>query len=100
MYNIVIGLEQSLQKLLGREQSLQKLLGREQSLQRLRNSNSVVWLGGDFSLPNIDWEDNAVKPDTQLVGLGNSLLDICSDMGLTQMNNQPTRKKPSWTSTL
>ena len=69
------------------------LLGLEQSLQKLRNSNSVVWLGGDFNLPNIDWEDNAVKPDTQQVGLGNSLLDICSDMGLTQMNNQPTRKE-------
>ena len=40
------------------------LLGLEQSLQKLRNSNSVVWLGGDFNLPNIDWEDNAVKPDT------------------------------------
>ena len=52
-----------------------------------------MWLGGDFNLPNIDWEVNAVKPDTQQVGLGNSLLDICSDMGLTQMNNQPTRKE-------
>ena len=68
------------------------LLGLEQSLQKLRNSNSVVWLGGDFNLPNIDWEDNAVKPDTQ-VGLGNSLLDICSDLGRTQMNNQPTRRE-------
>ena len=68
------------------------LLGLEQSLQKLRNSNSVVWLGGDFNLPNIDLEDHAVKPDTQQVGLGNSLLDIC-DMGLTQMNNQPIRKE-------
>ena len=68
------------------------LLGLEQSLQKLRNSNSVVWLGGDFNLPNIDWEHTAVKPGTQ-VGLGISLLDICSDMGLTQKNNQPTRKK-------
>ena len=37
------------------------LLGLEQSLQKLRNSNSVVWLGGDFNLPNIDWEDSALE---------------------------------------
>ena len=69
------------------------LLGLEQSLQKLRNSNSAVWLGGDFNLPNIDWEDNTVKPEIQKRSLGNSLLDICSDMGLTQMNNHPTRKE-------
>ena len=31
--------------------------------------------------------------DSNNICLGNSLLDICSDMGLTQMNNQPTRKE-------
>ena len=36
---------------------------------------------------------NVVKPKTQQVGLGNSLLDICSDMGITQMNNHPSKKE-------
>ena len=47
------------------------LLGRGKSLQKLKNPNSVVWLGGDFNLPNIDWEDNVVKQETPKVRLGN-----------------------------
>ncbi len=63
----------------------------QSSLSRISNTNSHVLLGGDFNAPDIDWENEQVKPTSSRPGLHSSLLETINDAGLVQIVDQPTR---------
>ena len=42
-------------------------------------------------MPDISWEDNCVKTGSNQVALSESLLDIVTEAGLSQINSSPTR---------
>ena len=42
-------------------------------------------------MPDICWEENSVKTGSNQVALSESLLDIVTEAGLSQMNSSPTR---------
>ena len=50
--------------------------------------NAVMWVTGDFNLPNIDWSSNSVVGSTYPLELCNMLIDT---FGFTQMVDSPTR---------
>ena len=50
-----------------------------------------TWLGGDFSLGDIDWETETVKPNPYKSGLCHQLLQISKDHFLDQLVLEPTR---------
>ena len=50
-----------------------------------------IWLGGDFNLGDIDWENDGVKPYASKSGLCHQLLYISNDNYLDQLVIEPTR---------
>ena len=54
----------------------------EQVSNLVGNSKSAVHLSGDFNCPEIDWENNCVKPGCKLVGVSEKLLELTADNGL------------------
>ena len=50
-----------------------------------------IWLGGDFNLGDIDWENDCVKPYASKSGLCHQLLNISKDNYLDQLVIEPTR---------
>jgi hypothetical protein len=50
-----------------------------------------IWLGGDFNLADIDWNDECPKPNASLRNQCQQLLDIASDAFLEQVVDKPTR---------
>ena len=64
-----------------------------ESLSRLnQNSKSVLLIGGDFNLGNIDWDSSSTIPGKSNIKQHQELLDIIADHALTQLVNMPTRK--------
>ena len=57
-----------------------------------RFKNCKLSIGGDFNLPDIDWSNNNVLGTQNPKQLNDAFLDTFSDLGLQQINNQPTRK--------
>ena len=52
-----------------------------------------VLLGGDFNLPDIDWEEGSVKSNPQHTAAINwKMIDIANDFKLTQIVTEPTRQ--------
>ena len=51
-------------------------------------NNKFVILGGDFNLPDINWEDRTVKNNSNIC---KSILDLMDDFSLEQLVNEPTR---------
>lgn len=50
-------------------------------------------LGGDFNLPNVDWEDGSVKSNPQYTAAINwKTIDIANDLNLTQMLMESTQQ--------
>ena len=54
--------------------------------------NSTIWIGGDFNLPDIDWETNSIVSHNYLIPINKSILDMIQDLGAEQMVDFPTRK--------
>ena len=52
-----------------------------------------VLLGGDFNLPDIDWEEGSVESNPQYTAAINwKMIDIANDFNLTQIVSEPTRQ--------
>ena len=58
-----------------------------------KNSNQTIILGGDFNLPDIDWENSLVLPSATNKGQCEHLLSSLGDHALTQVQKEPTRDK-------
>ena len=50
-----------------------------------------IWIGEDFNLADINWEDTSSTSCTQYSKISNQLLDIMNDHSLTQIIDKPTR---------
>ena len=61
------------------------------SLNLVNQTNSTVWLLGDFSLPKVDWEHLKPKPDCSHPTFYRECLEALSDCMLEQMVTSPTR---------
>ena len=63
-----------------------------ESIKKIKHSNKKhIWLGGDFNLPDIDWDILGPKPGGNAPGLSKILLVISNDFGLEQIVREPTR---------
>ena len=49
-------------------------------------------MGGDFNLPDIDWETSEIKGGRYSKTVNQIILDACNDNGLRQTVTEPTRK--------
>ena len=66
-----------------------------QSLTIIKNSHKGnIWLGGDFNLGGINWQDQSINQGTCISpkNLSEQLIDIANDFDLDQMVTEPTRK--------
>ena len=61
------------------------------SLDLIKQSNSQIWLLGDFNLPKIDWELLTPTPDCDYQTFYTDCLETFSDCLLEQMVTSPTR---------
>ena len=57
----------------------------------LTDKGAHLSIGGDFNLPDIDWEEVNVKPYASSSSACNQLLSIAKDAYLDQVVTQPTR---------
>jgi hypothetical protein len=63
---------------------------------RLASSNDkhTVWIGGDFNLPEINWEDLDnihVKENSKNADIHQEFIELTTNCGLNQLVNKPTR---------
>ena len=56
-----------------------------------RHRNAVFWLGGDFNLPDVNWETLSMESHSTPVAVSRCFLDMLSMCGLQQMVTFPTR---------
>ena len=63
----------------------------EKSLNLVNQSNSQIWLLGDFNLPKIDWQLLTPTPDCKHHTFYSNCLEAFSDCMLEQMVTSPTR---------
>ena len=61
------------------------------SLNLVRQSNSQIWLLGDFNLPKMDWKSQTPKPDCNHLSFYSDCLEAFSDCLLELMVTSPTR---------
>ena len=58
----------------------------DKSIYRVKQSpNSHIWLGDDFNLGGINWENGSIRPKASNTKQCKQLLDICHDHALEQM---------------
>ena len=55
-----------------------------------RFKDNIIWIGGDSSLPDIDWKDDSY---TYPATINQAYLDLVSDIGSQQIINFPTRQQ-------
>ena len=63
------------------------------SLQLASKSNSNIWIGGDFNLPKMNWEEMCPSPDCKHPTYYRNFINIINDHSLHQMVTSPTRDK-------
>ena len=56
------------------------------------NPNHTIIVGGDFNLPDINWEHNCVSASSSKKKLHDSFLSTLADHNLSQMVTEPTRE--------
>ncbi len=61
------------------------------SLSRISNTNGSVWVGGDFNLPDINWDVPILKTGSNNPTLHQDLIDMAAKHSLDQVVDKPTR---------
>ena len=56
-----------------------------------RHRNAVFWFGGDFNLPDVNWESLSTESHSTPVAISKCFLDMLGMCGLQQMVTFPTR---------
>ena len=57
----------------------------------LAHKGAHIWLGGDFNLPGIDWQNENIKHNSQHTAECHQLLDISNNAFLDLLVLEPTR---------
>ena len=53
---------------------------------------SILWIGGDFNLPDINWVDGSIQGNQYPKEINNCFIEMASDNGLQQTVRENTRK--------
>ena len=53
--------------------------------------DSIFWLGGDFNLPDINWQNQDIPGNQYLKSINEIFLEMSQDLGLQQIVDFPTR---------
>ena len=61
------------------------------SLEKLKNTNSNIYIGGDFNLPGIDWNVGITKFNSRFKIQHDRFLEILNDHNLCQVVKEHTR---------
>ena len=56
-----------------------------------RFKDAVIWIAGDFNLPDIDWPNNSVISYQYRKAINDAFHELEGDLGLTQIVDFPTR---------
>jgi len=56
------------------------------------NPTTTIWVRGDLNLPNIDWTTNSPSGNNCPLSFCNVVLNLFSEINLTQLVNFPTRQ--------
>jgi len=59
--------------------------------------DDVMWITGDFNLPNIDWNLNSITCNTYPLDICTRLIDVFSIGGFSQLVTTPTLAITFWT---
>ena len=60
------------------------------------SKDPIVWVGGDFNVPDIDWNNLCRKPEQQCVypqDLSQELIDLIQDFSFTQLAIEPNHNQ-------
>ena len=57
-----------------------------------RFKNAVFWIGGDFNLPDINWQSSTVEEHQSSDRVNSMILDLAETCDMQQMVAQPTTK--------
>jgi hypothetical protein len=73
------------------------LLELDRSLQYLKSKypNANIYLGGDFNLGDIDWQEQSVNQGPNSRSQCEKIIDLVNDYGLNQMVEEPTYRHTS-----
>ena len=55
------------------------------------SETSILWIGGDANLPDIDWSTNSIQSHHYILSLNNIFLDFLHTNALIQMVDFPTK---------
>jgi hypothetical protein len=58
----------------------------------LQGNNNNIMLGGDFNCPDIDWSNLHVKSQAHDIDVQKAVIDITTNIGMTQVHNEPMRE--------
>ena len=53
--------------------------------------NDIIWIAGDFNLPDINWTDSNIIGTNYPLSINSTFLDLVNTFGLTQIVDFPTR---------
>ena len=55
------------------------------------NKDAVFWIGGDFNVPDINWENQDIPTHQYSLEINSLFLEMAQDLGLSQVIDTPTR---------
>ncbi len=58
-----------------------------------KNQSAVIWLTGDFNLPDINWASMSIIGHQYTTAVNNCFISTFNDLGLTQSVDFPTREE-------
>ena len=73
------------------ENDVNSLENLNSSLDRLKNTNSNIYIAGDFNLPGIDLDLGITEFNSRFKSQHDRFLDILNDHNLCQIVKEPTR---------
>ena len=68
-----------------------RLISREIYDLKSKFKKAIFWVGGDFNLPDINWEKSEISGYNNLLEINQTFLDTFNDTGLQQTVKEPTR---------
>ncbi|CAG2184974.1 unnamed protein product [Mytilus edulis] len=73
--------------------NMKDIIQLKESINKLADGNKYkqMIIAGDFNCPDIDWDTLVVKPGAQDREVQQALLETSIDLGLTQVQREPTR---------
>ena len=72
-------------------ETMQEICSRIKEVSQEYNK-SMIWIGGDFNLPDINWENNSIQSNRYPKELNTMFMEATTDSGLQQVVKENTRE--------